>query len=170
MALPWRAAEAMHWQIGEVEMASRANVPVFHLAGYSPSQPVQTYPPHAMPTPLSGSERRSDESASPHSAENSYPPMQTHPDMAREGAPRGPMNHVPYREAGHPHYAEPDDGIQRRASPRPPTAHDSVANSVAGERDALTAPRHYLSPFPGKPEEGHGPGSTNGRLTPAKGP
>lgn len=38
MALPWRAAEAMHWQIGEVEMASRANVPVFHLAG-SASQP-----------------------------------------------------------------------------------------------------------------------------------
>lgn len=34
MALPWRAAEAMHWQIGEVEMAQRANVPVFHLAGY----------------------------------------------------------------------------------------------------------------------------------------
>jgi hypothetical protein len=33
MALPWRAAEAMHWQIGEVEMAQRANVPVFHLAG-----------------------------------------------------------------------------------------------------------------------------------------
>jgi len=33
MALPWRAAEAMHWQIGEIEMANRANVPVFHLAG-----------------------------------------------------------------------------------------------------------------------------------------
>lgn len=33
MQLPWRAAEAMHWQIGEVEMAQRANVPVFHLAG-----------------------------------------------------------------------------------------------------------------------------------------
>lgn len=33
MQLPWRAAEAMHWQIGEVEMAHRANVPVFHLAG-----------------------------------------------------------------------------------------------------------------------------------------
>ncbi|KAF2206955.1 hypothetical protein CERZMDRAFT_3729, partial [Cercospora zeae-maydis SCOH1-5] len=29
MQLPWRAAEAMHWQIGEVEMAQRANVPVF---------------------------------------------------------------------------------------------------------------------------------------------
>ena len=33
MQLPWRAAEAMHWQIGEGEMAQRANVPVFHLAG-----------------------------------------------------------------------------------------------------------------------------------------
>jgi hypothetical protein len=33
MALLWRAAETMHWQIGKVEMASRANVPVFHLAG-----------------------------------------------------------------------------------------------------------------------------------------
>nr|POE53493.1 transforming protein myb [Quercus suber] len=33
MQLPWRAAEAMHWQIGEIEMAQRANVPVFHLAG-----------------------------------------------------------------------------------------------------------------------------------------
>jgi len=37
MQLPWRAAEAMHWQIGEVEMASRANVPVFHLANTSSS-------------------------------------------------------------------------------------------------------------------------------------
>lgn len=36
MQLPWRAAEAMHWQIGEVEMAQRANVPVFHLAGQQP--------------------------------------------------------------------------------------------------------------------------------------
>ena len=33
MALPWRAIEAMHWQIGEVEMASRVNVPVFRLTG-----------------------------------------------------------------------------------------------------------------------------------------
>lgn len=38
MQLPWRAAEAMHWQIGEIEMAQRANVPVFHLAGQQPSQ------------------------------------------------------------------------------------------------------------------------------------
>ena len=40
MQLPWRAAEAMHWHIGEVEMANRANVPVFHLA--SSQQAMQT--------------------------------------------------------------------------------------------------------------------------------
>ncbi|KAF2767539.1 hypothetical protein EJ03DRAFT_276039 [Teratosphaeria nubilosa] len=47
MQLPWRAAEAMHWQIGEVEMAQRANVPVFHLMGQgssSSSQGPQTLP------------------------------------------------------------------------------------------------------------------------------
>lgn len=42
MALPWRAAEAMHWQIGEVEMAQRANVPVFHLAGQQNSHSART--------------------------------------------------------------------------------------------------------------------------------
>jgi len=31
MAIPWRAAEAMHWQMGEVEMARRAGVTPFTL-------------------------------------------------------------------------------------------------------------------------------------------
>ncbi|KAK3680930.1 hypothetical protein LTR37_021031 [Vermiconidia calcicola] len=55
MQLPWRAAEAMHWQIGEVEMAQRANVPVFHLAGQQGPQHAlmqdrapSTSPPSAM--------------------------------------------------------------------------------------------------------------------------
>ena len=38
MQIPWRAAENMHWQMGEAEMASRANVPIFHLAGQGPSR------------------------------------------------------------------------------------------------------------------------------------
>lgn len=32
MAIPWRAAEAMHWQMGEHEMARRAGVTPFTLA------------------------------------------------------------------------------------------------------------------------------------------
>ena len=37
MQIPWRAAENMHWQMGEIDMAQRANVSVFHLAGQQPS-------------------------------------------------------------------------------------------------------------------------------------
>lgn len=35
MVLPWRAVEAMHWQVGELEMARRAGVVPFTLASVS---------------------------------------------------------------------------------------------------------------------------------------
>lgn len=57
MALPWRAAEAMHWQIGEVEMAQRANVPVFHLAGQQASHvstPSDSRPSTTSPSSFMG--------------------------------------------------------------------------------------------------------------------
>ena len=38
LQMPWRAAESMHWQIGEIDMAQRANVPLFHIAGQQPSR------------------------------------------------------------------------------------------------------------------------------------
>jgi hypothetical protein len=31
MAVPWRAAEAMHWQLGEADMTQRAGVNTFSL-------------------------------------------------------------------------------------------------------------------------------------------
>lgn len=37
MGIPWRSAEAMHWLMGEQEMAQRANIPVFRLSSPSPS-------------------------------------------------------------------------------------------------------------------------------------
>lgn len=51
MILPWRAVEAMHWQIGELEMARRAGVVPFTLGNVSTdntsggrrSQPVRTH-------------------------------------------------------------------------------------------------------------------------------
>jgi hypothetical protein len=36
MTLPWRAAEAMHWQMGEHEMAHRAGVTAFSLSSNQP--------------------------------------------------------------------------------------------------------------------------------------
>ncbi|WEW61832.1 hypothetical protein PRK78_007329 [Emydomyces testavorans] len=40
MAIPWRAAEAMHWQLGEAEMAQRAGVTPFSFS----TPPTQTSP------------------------------------------------------------------------------------------------------------------------------
>ncbi|KAK2755677.1 hypothetical protein FQN54_005826 [Arachnomyces sp. PD_36] len=39
MAIPWRAAEAMHWQLGEQEMARRAGVVPFSLSSATPPDP-----------------------------------------------------------------------------------------------------------------------------------
>lgn len=63
MALPWRAAEAMHWQIGEGEMANRANVPVFHLAGNHGSQ--QMRPSLSESASFSTNEQRSSTESPP---------------------------------------------------------------------------------------------------------
>ena len=62
--VPWRAAEAMHWQLGQAEMARRAGVTPFSISGGSTgpasgrietqmmeSSPSAGYPP---PSPYSG--------------------------------------------------------------------------------------------------------------------
>ncbi|KAG4416460.1 hypothetical protein IFR04_010378 [Cadophora malorum] len=41
MAVPWRAAEAMHWQLGEADMARRAGVVPFSLSSASTDAPPQ---------------------------------------------------------------------------------------------------------------------------------
>lgn len=51
MQIPWRAAENMHWQMGEIDMAQRANVPVFHLARQQSSRggAMSDYAPSTSP-------------------------------------------------------------------------------------------------------------------------
>ena len=46
LGIPWRAAEAMHWQLGEAGMASRAGVTPFSLA----SNPIQARHSSYQPT------------------------------------------------------------------------------------------------------------------------
>jgi len=54
MAIPWRAAEAMHWQIGEQEMARRAGVVPFSLS----STAVETLPKGRRGSATSSRSRR----------------------------------------------------------------------------------------------------------------
>ncbi|KFA50310.1 hypothetical protein S40293_03314 [Stachybotrys chartarum IBT 40293] len=77
LAVPWRAAEAMHWQLGEADMARRAGVTPFSLAAVtiesgqrnSPSRTSHgQIPPHtAMPRDLA--------SQSPHNIYATTPTM-----------------------------------------------------------------------------------------------
>lgn len=53
MAMPWRAVEAMHWQMGEHEMAKRAGVSPFSL-----SNPNGTYEPMSLSLPPRGGQLR----------------------------------------------------------------------------------------------------------------
>jgi hypothetical protein len=43
MAVPWRAAEAMHWQLGEADMARRAGVVPFSLSSSAVEQPPSSH-------------------------------------------------------------------------------------------------------------------------------
>ena len=55
MAVPWRAAEAMHWQLGEADMARRAGVVPFSLSSVT------------LDSPLSSSSRSSPQRGHAHS-------------------------------------------------------------------------------------------------------
>ena len=87
--MPYRAAEAMHWQLGEHEMAARANVPIFQLSNNSTSvssmpqnsssaaAPVMSsnysgYPSSAGPSPLASPPTMVPTLTPSHSRRNSY--------------------------------------------------------------------------------------------------
>jgi len=63
MEIPWRAAEAMHWQLGEQEMARRAGVVPFSLSSVA----LDTQPKRQPSTGAPGSSRKS---SSPGSSSN----------------------------------------------------------------------------------------------------
>jgi hypothetical protein len=59
LCMPYRAAEAMHWHLGEHEMAARANVPIFQLSNISTSVPpapqhTSSHSAPVLPTNYSG--------------------------------------------------------------------------------------------------------------------
>jgi len=64
MEIPWRAAEAMHWQLGEQEMARRAGVVPFSLSSVA----LDAQPKRQSSTAVPGSSRKSSSPGSSSSA------------------------------------------------------------------------------------------------------
>ena len=89
LCMPYRAAEAMHWHLGEHEMAARANVPIFQLSNITTSVPPASqhtssasapvmptnysgYPSSAGPSPLASPPGTMPVLTPSHSRRNSY--------------------------------------------------------------------------------------------------
>jgi hypothetical protein len=135
MQVPWRAAEAMHWQLGEAEMARRAGVVPFSLAsaGADAPPPLQPHGHHraspsrghshsqsqgslprdmaGMPSPRYGRGPGPGPAHTPAPASSIPPPLPAGRSLAarREG--------VPPRHLGH--HQDPHDGGHGYGHPGP---------------------------------------------------
>jgi hypothetical protein len=124
MAVPWRAAEAMHWQLGEADMARRAGVVPFSLNLVN----VDTSP--------GGSGARSSPSRS-----HVYPPSDAeHAGHSRFGHQRGTsLQHQPTRTIA----------ARRDCTPRSvplPSPIDGIALAGIGNSMAVTPGRGGMLP------------------------
>lgn len=82
MGIPWRAAESMHWQLGEQEMARRAGVVPFSLSSVALDAP----PKKRSPSRRSPSPGAPDEGPAPGSSGPSAPQGEAGPVSEKEDA------------------------------------------------------------------------------------
>jgi hypothetical protein len=138
MQIPWRAAENMHWQMGEVEMASRANVPIFHLAGQGPSRG-GAIPDRAPSTsPPSG---------------NGLPPSMSYSNTHNHGLPQGQSISPAYARMRRSNSGSSPNGqpLRRRADsatsvPTIATANNNILPPLGEMVSHSTPPSRYTLP------------------------
>jgi len=157
MQLPWRAAEAMHWQIGEVEMASRANVPVFHLAGQVSSASSQTPNSISAINTCQSAETRSN-SASPTSIPGSLMSHQQSIEAMRDSmfqseAQSGSVTPGYRRNSDVSTHSTANGAVRPGESTYPRDVPQRSTAPPKSESQTPPGPRQYLSPFP-RPAEG----------------
>lgn len=151
MGVPWRAAEAMHWQLGHDEIANRANQPVFQLSasaisnsGVAPSTsaPSHTQVPspgltHAQPLSSGFQPVNATQGLSPIHAMTATSPSQLSQSRRRRESSTGRRradsvrsNHSPRRHSG-------------TFQPLPSTEMDRKTGRSLGP----PTPGSYVSPF-----------------------
>ncbi|KAH8677405.1 myb-like DNA-binding domain-containing protein [Xylariales sp. PMI_506] len=130
MAVPWRAAEAMHWQLGEQDMARRAGVTPFSLASVT-SDNVQQGGARASPRGHSHSRSQGSIFRDPIDPVRGYgrgmptippiPPARSLGPTTRKdpGPPPLPTHHEHVEGLGYPHHGGPLAPIQPPGQPRP---------------------------------------------------
>ena len=113
MAIPWRAAEAMHWQMGENEMARRAGVSPFTLANNNSHAP--------PPPPPTRTLARHSSDMTPHMRRNSGPPgsIPQLPSLAELTAGIPALTHPPYTSQPVNNHTEYPFPSRQSLPPRP---------------------------------------------------
>lgn len=171
MAIPWRAAEAMHWQMGEHEMARRAGVTPFTLANTNnhtsqPNHPLNMprhfnpsvqLPPTMMPSVAPASHHR--RNSGPGALSQHGPPQLPSLSELTAGLPAfapphslQPQSHGPPSSVGSP-YSEypsrrslPPGGVPTGTAfdhlPRPGSLSHQPTTPTTGH--SLPAPTNYF--------------------------
>lgn len=161
MQVPWRAAEAMHWQLGEADMARRAGVTPFSLSAMavdsstgphrqSPSRPPYAHSPAAM---SGGSVGGNGSGLSPRYGRGgpaTHPSLPPPPSlmMERESNLSGPRQL--YQDAGsnmYPYQQSPQQQPQQPPPPPPPPQQQQPQQ----QQQQQPQPSYYSQPGPGLP-------------------
>lgn len=142
LAVPWRAAEAMHWQLGEADMARRAGVVPFSLAAVNneaASNRAMASRNQTPIQPLDSSNLRDVKPPSPHS---SYSRGQLMPPMTpARTSRRGPINSQP----------PPPPHARPMLPPHPQHLHQTPHSSPHAVVPGPMAPQQQQQPPPPPP-------------------
>lgn len=130
MAIPWRAAEAMHWELGQQEMAQRAGVQLFSIAAASTAG--NLYQPSSVPSGAGMSMEP------PYLHGTTATP--SHPGGSPSFQPRGPRRSSSYEQA--------KSGTSPSAAGG--TTSKRTVNRSVGRESA--PPQPYAQPQPEGPE------------------
>ncbi|KAL8366098.1 hypothetical protein RB595_004733 [Gaeumannomyces hyphopodioides] len=129
MQVPWRAVEAMHWQIGEQDMARRAGVVAFSLSGAAEN------PHHQRASP---------------SRSHHHP--QSHGHMPRDILPGAAPTHYGPRGGMHPVIPPPLQPPGRPLATRRDSVHSRTLGGhhhyeMGEPAQSMYAPAHGLAPI-----------------------
>ena len=118
MAVPWRAAEAMHWQLGEADMARRAGVVPFSLSSVT----IDAAPGSHRSSPTRGHSHSQSQSSVMSSHSSSGPrfnrPATAHSSSSSRGSGGGSARTIAARRDSTPRSippASPSDGFSLAA-------------------------------------------------------
>lgn len=142
MQVPWRAAEAMHWQLGEADMARRAGVVPFSLTS---SSSTSTSAANAQSDPSGVSSSRASPSRGHVHSQSQGSVPRSDPHMLARYPPRGPP---PPHLAHHPLAIPPPlPAIPPRGSSLPPRRESMPPRPTTSDFLYETGP----APGPGLP-------------------